>query len=45
MIVPVRGGYVVKSEKGKLLSRVLPTRAAAKKRLLQIEYFKHQGKK
>lgn len=45
MIVPVKGGFIVKSEKGKNLSRVLPTRAAAKKRLLQVEYFKHKGKK
>lgn len=38
-------GYVVKSEKtGKALSKPLPTKKAAVKRLGQIEYFKHKGK-
>lgn len=42
MIVKVKGGYVIKSEKGKKLSKVLKTREAAVKRLKQVEYFKHQ---
>ncbi len=38
-------GYVVKSEKtGKPLSKPLKTKAAAQKRLGQIEYFKQKGK-
>ncbi len=41
MIVKVAGGYKVVSEKGKNLSKVLPTREAAKKRLAQVEAFKH----
>lgn len=42
MIRKVKGGYKVFSESGKPLSKVLPTRAAAKKRLKQVEYFKHK---
>ncbi len=45
MIVPVKGGFIVQSRSGKKLSKVLPTRKAAQKRLLQIEYFKHKGEK
>lgn len=41
MIVKEGGGFRVKSEEGKNLSRVLPTREAAAKRLKQVEYFKH----
>ena len=39
------GGYRVKSESGKNLSRVLPSKAAAEKRLAQVEHFKHKGGK
>lgn len=42
MIVKSGKGYKVKSEGGKNLSRTLPTRAAAEKRLRQVEYFKHK---
>lgn len=45
MIRKVKGGYRVKSEKGKNLSRVLPSFEAAERRLKQVEYFKHKGKK
>jgi hypothetical protein len=44
MIEKTRGGWKVKSESGKNLSRVLTSLAAAKKRLAQVEYFKHKGK-
>lgn len=41
MIAKVGGKYVVKSKSGKRLSK--PTsKAGAKKRLAQIEYFKHK---
>jgi len=49
MIVKTPKGYVVKSEskgkdgKRKNLGGPYKTRAAATKRLGQIEYFKHQG--
>jgi hypothetical protein len=43
MIRKTKGGYVVKSEKGKKLSRVYKSRKQAVKRLQQIEYFKHKG--
>lgn len=42
MIRKVKGGYVVKSESGRKLSKVLATREAAVKRLGQVEYFKHR---
>lgn len=45
MIKKVKGGYVVTSEEGKNLSKTLPTLAAAKKRLAQVEYFKTKGGK
>lgn len=42
MIKKVTGGYKVVSEKtGKSLGGPYPTRAAAVKRLQQVEYFKH----
>lgn len=44
MIVKSGGGFVVKSESGKNLSRQL-SKAQAKKRLRQVEYFKRQGNK
>lgn len=37
-------GYQVKSEKGKNLSKPNLTKEQAKKRLRQVEFFKHQGK-
>ena len=43
MIRKVPGGYVVLSEKGKRLSKILKTYKQAVKRLRQVEYFKHKG--
>ena len=44
MLVPYGNGkYVVKSHKGKNLSKPLSKKAATK-RLRQVEYFKHIGK-
>lgn len=43
MIVKTSKGYVVKSERGKNLSKPT-TKAQAEKRLKQVEYFKHKGK-
>ena len=40
MITKTSKGYVVKSEKGRVLSRPYPTKQQAQKRLNQIEYFK-----
>ena len=40
MIVKEKGGYVVKSEKGKNLSKPYPTKEQAQKRLAQVEHFK-----
>lgn len=37
------GGFQVKSEGGKNLSRPGLTRAQAEKRLAQVEYFKHRA--
>lgn len=45
MIVKSKGGYKVKSESGKNLSKGGLSKAQAKKRLQQVEYFKHKGKK
>ena len=45
MIRKEKGGYVVRSEKGKKLGGPYKTREAAQKRLGQVEYFKHKGKK
>jgi len=36
-------GYIVVSHKGKRLSKKYKSRAAAEKRLKQIEYFKNRG--
>lgn len=44
MIVKRKGGYVVLSKSGKRLGGPYPSRAAAVKRLRQVEYFKHKGK-
>jgi len=44
VIVKVKGGYKVKSESGKNLSKVLPSKAMAQKRLAQVEFFKRKGK-
>ena len=40
MIVKTSKGYVVKSEKGRTLSKPYQTKEQANKRLAQIEYFK-----
>lgn len=42
MITKTSKGYVVKSEKGRVLSKPYPTRQQAQKRLNQIEYFKNK---
>lgn len=42
MIVKTSKGYVVKSEKGKNLSKPYSTKGQAQKRLAQVEYFKHK---
>jgi len=44
MIRKTSKGYQVKSEKGKNLSKDNLTKEQAKKRLKQVEYFKHKGK-
>jgi len=45
MIKPVGGGkYKVFSESGKPLSKAV-SKGAAKKRLAQVEFFKHKGGK
>ena len=44
MISKVKGGYVVKSESGKRLSRTYPNKAMAQSRLREIEYFKSKKK-
>ncbi len=41
MIKKVKEGYKVFSEKGKSLGGPYKTKAEAKKRLRQVEYFKH----
>ena len=43
MIKRVSGGYKVLSEKGKSLGGPYKSKAAAEKRLKQVEYFKHKG--
>lgn len=45
MIVKTKSGYQVKSEKGKNLSKSNLSKGEAVKRLKQVEYFKHKGKK
>lgn len=42
MIVKTKQGYVVKSESGRNLSRPLPTKAQAERRLAQVEVFKRK---
>jgi len=42
MIVKSNGGYQVKAEGGKNLSKKGLSKGAAKKRLQQVEYFKHK---
>ena len=42
MVSKVKGGYVVKSESGRKLSKVYPTKEQAQRRLAQIEYFKNK---
>jgi len=44
VIVKRGGGYQVKSEGGKNLSKPGLSKAAAEKRLRQVEYFKHRGR-
>lgn len=44
VIQKVKGGYKVKSSKGKNLSKTLPSRKAARKRLRQVEYWKKHKK-
>lgn len=44
MIQKVKGGYKVVSESGKNLGGPYKTKAAAQKRLRQVEYFKHRKK-
>jgi hypothetical protein len=43
MIKKVAGGYKVLSEKGKNLGGPYKSKAAAQKRLKQVEFFKHKG--
>lgn len=45
MIKKTKSGYQVKSEKGKNLSKKNLSKKAAKKRLQQVEYFKHNPSK
>jgi hypothetical protein len=42
MIVKVKGGYKVVSSKGKNLGGLYKTLNEAKKRLRQVEFFKHR---
>lgn len=42
MILKVKGGYKVVSTKGKNLGGPYKTLKAAKKRLRQVEFFKHR---
>lgn len=43
MIVPVTGGYMVKSETGKSLGGPYKTRKEAEDRLKEVEMFKHMS--
>lgn len=45
MIKKTKSGYVVKSEKGKNLSKKTLTKKQAIKRLQQVEWFKRHPKK
>lgn len=42
MIKKVKSGYKVTSEKGKNLGGPYKSKAAARKRLRQVEFFKHR---
>jgi len=44
-IKKVKGGYKVVSETEKNLGGPYPTKTEAEKRLKQVEFFKHKGKK
>lgn len=44
MIRKVKGGWKVVSRTGRALSRTLRSKKAARKRLRQVEYFKHRGR-
>lgn len=44
MIRKVKGGYKVVSHKGKNLGGPYKSKKKARKRLRQVEYFKHKGK-
>ena len=44
MITKTAKGYMVKSEKGKNLGGPYKTREEAKKRLQQVEFFKHKSR-
>lgn len=44
MIRKVKGGYKVLSESGKSLGGPYKSKDEAKKRLRQVEYFKHRGR-
>lgn len=44
MIRGRKGSFTVVSEKGKKLGGPYKSKAAARKRLQQVEYFKHKGK-
>jgi hypothetical protein len=43
MIKKVKEGYKVMSEKGKNMGGPYKSKAAAQKRLRQVEFFKHRG--
>ena len=43
MIVKVKGGWQVQSEKGKNLGGPYSSKAQAKKRLAEVEFFKHRA--
>jgi hypothetical protein len=45
MIKKTRSGFQVTSEGGKPLSKPTLSKAEAAKRLRQVEYFKHKGKR
>lgn len=45
IIRKVKGGYEVKSEKGKNLGGPYRSKAQAAKRLREVEFFKHKGGK
>lgn len=44
MIVKIKGGYKVVSEKGKNLGGPYKSKQEARHRLAQVEYFKHKEK-